>query len=234
MASAFLQSINIQRPVFVLPPKERRIPGIIWRQKKPCYGLADASRGFHLSLTGKLTDLGCETTHLDPAFFTFQQTQCENFDKEPAGIIVSHVDDILHTGTNHFDKSVMGPLKKAFKFGSEEEEEFRYVGMKITQFDDKIVVDYDHYLNTIEVPDVKDFDAECGKLLCPEGQTEYRSVVAKLNTVGYQCRPDMIFDTKVLNSKVGKAEVLSLKSACKNILKLKSVSRKMIFPKLHR
>ena len=38
---AFLQGAPIERDVFSLPPKERRIPRILWQLKKPVYGLAD-------------------------------------------------------------------------------------------------------------------------------------------------------------------------------------------------
>ena len=57
--------------MFVTPPKERRIPGTIWKLKKTAYGLADASRGFFLSFSGKIQELGCEKSLLDPALFIF-------------------------------------------------------------------------------------------------------------------------------------------------------------------
>ena len=40
--SAFLQSDNIDREIFVQPPPERSRPGIIWKLIKPVYGLDDA------------------------------------------------------------------------------------------------------------------------------------------------------------------------------------------------
>ena len=41
--SAFLQSIPLERDVYVLPPKEKRYPGSLWKLKNPVYGLSDAS-----------------------------------------------------------------------------------------------------------------------------------------------------------------------------------------------
>ena len=67
--SAFLQSLPLQREVFVMPPKERRVPGVLWKLKRPCYGLVDASRGFHLSFAQKLEEYGCKRNHLDLALF---------------------------------------------------------------------------------------------------------------------------------------------------------------------
>ena len=46
ITAAFLQSVPIERDVFVRPPPERRVPGVIWKLKKTVYGLVDASRGF--------------------------------------------------------------------------------------------------------------------------------------------------------------------------------------------
>ena len=93
VTSAFLQSVPLQRNVFVLPPKERRIPGVLWKLTKPVYGLADASRGFHLSLSGKLSKLGCRKNLHDPAMFMFftPETNKDDYMKKPLGIAVSHV-----------------------------------------------------------------------------------------------------------------------------------------------
>ena len=201
--SAFLQALPLERDVFVIPPKERCIPRIIWKLKKPCYGLVDASRGFHLSLSGKLEQLGCENNNLDPAMFLLfpHNTKKLQEKKEPQGIAVSHVDDVLHCGNTIFEKKVMGPLKQAFKFGSEEEEEFRYIGMNVIQQKDGIQIDFKHYIEAVEIPEIDEFEV-CDKgLLDDEGQTVFRSIVAKISTIGYRCRPDAVFETKVLSSE---------------------------------
>jgi hypothetical protein len=46
-------------------------------------------------------------------------------------------------------------LKQAFNFGSEEESEFRYVGMNFDQYDEGIRVDHDHYIRALESPDME-------------------------------------------------------------------------------
>ena len=42
--AAFLQSEDLEREVFIEPPPQRRKPGLIWKLRKPAYGLNDASR----------------------------------------------------------------------------------------------------------------------------------------------------------------------------------------------
>ena len=44
--AAFLQSRTLDRDVFVLPPLDIRKQGVIWKLKKPLYGLDDASHKF--------------------------------------------------------------------------------------------------------------------------------------------------------------------------------------------
>ena len=46
--AAFLQSKELNREVFVVPPKDLAEAGVLWKLKKPLYGLNDASRRFWL------------------------------------------------------------------------------------------------------------------------------------------------------------------------------------------
>ena len=48
--AAFLQSRFLDRDVFVNPPKDLKKEGILWKLKKPLYGLDDASRKFWLRM----------------------------------------------------------------------------------------------------------------------------------------------------------------------------------------
>ena len=101
--------------------------------RKHVYGLGDANRGFHLSLSSQFQGSGCERSLLDPAMFLLfqQETTRDAEEKDLEGISVSHVDDILHTGTDLFEEKVIIPLKKTLRVGSEEEECFRYDGMNM-------------------------------------------------------------------------------------------------------
>ena len=122
VSSAFLQSVPIERDVYVKPPKERRIPGVVWKLNKTVYGLVDASRGFYLNFSGQLQTLGCEKAKMDPAMFIhFEENEMDDFHKEPSGLAVTHVDDMLSAGGNRFETEVIEKMKQQFKFGSEEE-----------------------------------------------------------------------------------------------------------------
>ena len=113
VTAAFLQGAETTRDIFVIPPKERRIPGVLWKLKTSIYGLCDASRGWYQELRDAIVHLGGKTSHLDPAKFRFYKGE-EN-DENLIGIIVSHVDDLLHTGSPEFEEQVMKPLKHVSK-----------------------------------------------------------------------------------------------------------------------
>ena len=237
VSAAFLQSVPIEREVFVLPPKERRERGKLWRLTKTVYGLADASRGFYMSFSGELVKLGCSKAKMDPAMFILFQKYTdeeEPWEKQPLGAAVSHVDDVLHGGGPMFNKKVMEPLFKKFKFGSHENTEFRYVGMNFSQLKDgSIQMDQDHYVEALEGPDMDIVaDISMDETMDDDGQREFRSAVAKLNCVGYQSRPDLCFDAKSLSTRFGKANKSELRAAARRILKLKATSTKMIIPDL--
>ena len=50
--AAFLQSKMLERDVFVKPLEDVKKPSVIWRLKKPLYGLDDALRNFWLHIKG--------------------------------------------------------------------------------------------------------------------------------------------------------------------------------------
>ena len=231
VASAFLQGIEIDRDVFVLPPKERRVPKVLWRLLKPVYGLVDAPRGWYLALDDEFIKAGCERSLLDPAMYLNFRTDTGN--KLIEGIALTHVDDVLHGGGEDFDRNIMSSVKSSFKFGLEEAETFRYVGMNMTQTENGILIDQDHYVKGLELPDMDVAkDLHVNDELTAEGQTIFRGCVAKILHVGYQSRPDICFEAKCLSSKFGKATKGDLKTALKKMQKLQGIHTKMFFPRL--
>ena len=229
--SAFLQGTPIEREVFILPPRERRVPGMIWKLKKPVYGLKDAARGWHLALDNKLQEAGCDKCFVDPAMYL--NFEAVNEKKHIQGIVLSHVDDLLYGGNKHFDKSVMQAVRASFEFSEEESEKFRYIGMNMVQNSNGISIDQDHYIKSLELPELNVANDSVGdELLDEEGQKEFRGSVAKLLYVGCQSRPDVCFEGKCLSSKFGKASKKDLKSAYRKMQKLKGEETCMFFPDL--
>ena len=201
--------------------------GVIWRMIKRAYGFTDASRGFYLELSRTLVALGCRQSNLDPALYLWHNDQ-----GEVQGMALTHVDDILHgTGTEEFEDKVLEPLRRKFQFGSEEEGEFRYVGMQVKQAKTGIILDQNHYLETVEVPEV-DLEKDDEELMEEENQADYRGVVGKIGWLGGLSRPDLAYDHVVLSTKLGKATIGDMKVAIKVVKKLKMEQVQMLFPDL--
>ena len=66
--AAFLQSITLDRDIFMKPPPDIRKEGIIWRLKKSLYGLDDASWKFWLQVKEVLKEIGLKVMEGDEAF----------------------------------------------------------------------------------------------------------------------------------------------------------------------
>ena len=56
--AAFLQAKQLDRDEFLKPPKDIKKEGIIWKLKKPLYGLNDVSRKFWLRVKNIFKELG--------------------------------------------------------------------------------------------------------------------------------------------------------------------------------
>ena len=223
---AFLQGEIIDREVYVKPPKERRVKGILWLMRKRAYGLTDASRGFYLELCSTLLELGCKQSKYDPAMYLYF-----NEDASLEGMVLTHVDDLLHgSGTDQFNTKVMNPLKEKFTFGSEEKCEFRYVGMQVKQTNEFISVNQDHYVLSMELPLWPEGDGD--DLLDDDGQTDFRSLLGRLGWLGNHSRPDLVFDHIALSTRIGKATVDDMCSALKIARKMLASTTEIKFPAL--
>ena len=109
--SAFLQGKELERDIYLRPPKESETQrGKIWKLQHCLYGLKDGARQFFMSVREELLKLGCIQYDLDPAMFYLKKNGQLN------GIICCHVDDFLHAGDEHLD-SVMSKLRKRFSAG---------------------------------------------------------------------------------------------------------------------
>ena len=226
--AAFLQGSDLDRDVFVRPPIEARRPGIIWKMIKRAYGFVDASRGFYLELEKTLLNLGCNLSRYDPAMYIYFNPK----DKSLSGMLLTHVDDFIHgSGDNVFHQHVMIPLKERFKFGSEADEDFLYVGMHVVQSSEGIDVDQERYVEELEVPYIKTY-SEAGNLditLDDDGQADYRAVVGRIGYISNSTRPDLAYDNMILSMKLGNATVRDMRLACRTVKRIKCDGTQMKF-----
>ena len=230
--SAFLQGKEMERIVYLKPPKEANVKeGIIWKLKRCLYGLNDAARQFYQSMVDCLKNVGCKQSQLDPALFYMIDNG------ELISIVASHVDDFLHSGTQVFEEKVISKLRKRFVAGKIEENIFRYVGryvgFDIIQDKRGIIMDQSKYISNIEGGKI-DPNRSMNKedQLTSDEQTLLRQIVGRLNWAVQGSRPDMSFDMIELSTKLKNGTVGDLIRAIKCIRKLQTGSSVVRFQNL--
>ena len=225
--SAFLQGREIRRDVYIKPPKESdTAKGVIWRLKHGLYGLKDGARQFYLSVKEELIRLGCKMCDIDPAMFLLHNA------RKLSGIIYRHVDDFLHAGDEYLEK-IMVNLRRRFVAGKVEERSFNYIGFRIIQESNAIILDQSRYVENMKnkVIDPKRAQDKQSKLTSEE-QTEYRQLIGQINWAVQGTRPDMAFEQIDLSTKLKEGTINDLSRAIKAVNRLKDIRSMILFPKL--
>ena len=143
--AAFLQGNQIQRDVFIRAPREAKSSKAVWKLRKVVYGLSDASRSWYLRLVEALESLGMKTLLLDKAVFIWKVNAVVQ------GMVIIHVDDMLFFGSEHFHLEIIGKFKKLFKISREEQESFNFLGVRLHQTSEYIVLEQDAYIEALSV-----------------------------------------------------------------------------------
>ena len=205
--SAFLQSKELNRKVYVLPPKEAEVDETkLWLLKSALYGLNDAARQFFISVQETLIKLDCEQSKLDPALF-YKRSENGTL----VGCVAVHVDDFLHCGTLEFDARVMDKLRGRFLSGKLEQETFKYVGFKVRQTPKGIIIDQSEYFESIDLPVIDpQRSKEKNSPLTSVENTIFRSVVGQLNWAVQGTRSDKAFELIELSTRFNRAVVSDL------------------------
>ena len=150
-----------------------------------------------MSVREVLVNSGCTQSTGDPSFFYMK------ISGKLAGVIVSHIDDFLHAGTDDFEEQAITPLVQSFSAGRAEEKEFSYVGFQITQTEEGIVMDQDPYISSLEAPQwsveaLKDKKRDLSR----SEQTDYRALIGSLNWCVRGTRPELAFEMIELSMKL--------------------------------
>ena len=225
--SAFLQGLPLEREVYIKPPKEAEAGNKLWQLKKCLYGLNDAARQFYDCVRQELLGLGCKSTSLDPSLFFFREGD------SLSGIIVSHIDDFLHCGNKSFQTKVVDKLCMRFCAGSQQSEEFKYVGYQVIQKNGVISINQYDYIENAEIPQLQFSPSSCKEdALSDKDATSFRSMVGMLNWVVQSTRPDLAFDMVDLSTRFKCAKIDDLKRVKKIVTKLRNEKSEIVFSDL--
>ena len=227
--SAFLQGKDMDREVYLTPPKESNCDtGFLWKLKRCLYGLNDAARQFYKSVENFLIEKGCKKSSMDLALFLLMK------DDSLQGIIASHVDDFLHCGTQYFENNVMKKLRQHFQAGKVEGGQFKYVGFDIFQSKEGIALDQGAYTENIENYQINPSRAmNKNQILDETEQTTFRKLVGRINWAVQGSRPDMAFELLDLSTKLKQGKVGDLSRAIKVVSKIRESQSRIFIPSMN-
>ena len=222
--TAFLQSFQLEREIFLVPPKEANTDKL-WKLNKAVYGLNEASRQWYNRVSHELIRLGMERSKYDEALFYLRTNEIL------FGMIVVHVDDFLFGGTAQFHKSIIEPIKSVFEIGRICRPPLIYLGLEINQTESSITVNQNEYINSLNEIHIVD-NKDNNRLLNKDEHKQYRRICGSLNWASTQTRPDISFDVAMISANVNAPTVKHMKMANKIIRNVKSTSYEISFCKL--
>ena len=208
--SAFLQGSDLEREVFVKPPREANLKGKLWKLRKCLYGLKDASRNWYKKVESKLEKAGFVKSYHDESLFYLTRNG------QLIGIIGVHVDDFISCGTPEFCNKILPKVLSAFQIGKLESHKFLYTGFNVVKRDNKVTLDQKDYISRIEIP-ILNAERLLAKEddITPKELTTYRHMVGCTNWVGRATRPDLNYDIVSLSTKFKGGKIEDLKDARK-------------------
>ena len=222
---AFLQGRNLERNVLLRPPPEA-CTNKLWQLRKCIYGLADAPREFYLRLREELVQLGLTPCPADQGLFMWFPGD------DLCGILICHVDDILHGGNDQFYNDIMHSLERTFDIGSKQSSCFTYIGINMKQLPDySIIIEQKSFTDSIKYLDI-DKNRRTSDEVTESERTSLRAAIGQLNWIAGMSRPDLSFDVCQLSSLVKNATVSDMIYANKVFKRAQTEPLSLLVPSL--
>ena len=161
ISRAYLQSEDLKRDVYVTPPYGvEKDENIVWKAKKPLYGLSDSTKNWAVTVMKWMAEIGGKKCQADPGLHVFSSFKLENWSRmnyetkgrvkemkyewtmRPDldeqgekgivhGLTMIHVDDLLYIGTPKFVHWFEESLQLRFKCKMPDRNDVKYLGMRI-------------------------------------------------------------------------------------------------------
>ncbi|XP_076049576.1 uncharacterized protein LOC143030308 [Oratosquilla oratoria] len=132
----------------------------------------------------ELITFGMSLCGLEPALFYWHQNG------HLQGIVCTHVDDFLWSGTKCFERRIIDRLEEQSLIGTEEHKCFHYLGTEINQEDNGIKVNQDNYIKhgIKEIDISKAHMNRKGDEVNEKEKTKYRALMGQINWLATQTR----------------------------------------------
>jgi Reverse transcriptase (RNA-dependent DNA polymerase) len=122
--TAFLKGKSLTRDVFVVPPIDFLGSHVVWRLKKPIYGIVSAPKSWFDRLIEVCRAYGLTTATTDEGLLIMTSGE------QVVGILALHVDDAIGGGTEEFH-GVMAKIGETLAVGSHDTSNVRYKGLRV-------------------------------------------------------------------------------------------------------
>ena len=119
----------------MVPPLERRKPGVIWQLVKAVYSMNDSGLKWYFKVEETLEKLGCKKAKSDHCLFMYRPGEGLE------GITLIWVDNIFYVGTDKFEAEGMKQVAQKFLISRTEEETFTYIGLTIKTTEEGVTLD---------------------------------------------------------------------------------------------
>lgn len=208
IASAFLQGKEIQRKVFIIPPKEFHKDNVVWKLNKCVYGLSDAARMWYMNVKEQVQKSGLIKCPYDDALF-YKHTN-----GQISGMMTIHVDDFVFAGTKDFENDVRSFLLNDFEIKSSEELSFTFLGLEVSQNeqDFSITVSQKKYINELaQIPLTAKRKMQKMHAVNTIEYKKFRAGLGQLLWISLQTRPDISFEVCQLSNHLSDPNVEDLK-----------------------
>jgi Reverse transcriptase (RNA-dependent DNA polymerase) len=123
--TAILRGKSLTRDVFVVPPIDFVGSHMVWRLKKPIYGIVSAPKSWFDRLIEVCRAAGLTTDTTDEGLLIVTSGE------KVVGVLALHVDDAIGGGTEEFH-GVMAKIGETLAVGSHETSNFRYKGLRVS------------------------------------------------------------------------------------------------------
>ena len=135
--------------------------------------------------------------------------------------------------TDLFKRSIIAGFKETFEIGKESSLTFQYLGLKINQSTDKIVIDQNNYAQSLcSILVSKERSTQKHLPLGAEEKKELRILIGQLSWVGTQTRPNILFECSELASSLKDSKVDHLVKANKLLKRLQQSDSHVVVSKL--
>ena len=140
-----MQGDELERYVFIHPPKEISEPGKIWKLTNCRYGLCDAPRYWYKRVKHDLINkFGGQISKFGKVYFLWNHE-----DGTVIGMIALHIDNFIYCVEDEWLLNVVEPLQKVLKISKTTNGCFKYLGLNV-QMNDAIYVDQDAYIDGLK------------------------------------------------------------------------------------